>query len=247
MTGFFIKYRLAIICYFCLNFAFNKMNKLIFVLPLWVVFSFGCTNRKKVADVTTNEHIYSLRDAFDLQGEAMKTFNTDPKTAADRFLRAAKAYTQNGYNKDAGICYGNAAHLYEENFNNVDSAFILSKLGLDYAIKANDTLNTGHGYRYSGYLMGLKNRIEEGVTQIEKSKPFYILRKNKDAIAVADYDIARVYFAGKEYDKAIKYINASTAHFKNKMDVQRIFNNNLFALNLYKTISDKAAYDNAKS
>lgn len=207
---------------------------------------FACNNKKIAEEVKPKAHIYSLRDAFNLQGEAMKAFNTDPKVAADRFLRAATAYIQNGYNKDAGICYGNAAHLYEEQFNKIDSAFLLSKLGLEYAIKANDTLNTGHGYRYTGYLMGMKNSIDEGVAQIQKSKPFYALRNNKDAIAVADYDIARVYFMGKQYDKAMKSFNASTDHFKNKMDVQRIFNNNLFALKMYKTTGNKAAYDAAK-
>jgi tetratricopeptide (TPR) repeat protein len=222
------------------------MHKIFILFFLALSMCLACNNQKKAADVKQQGHIYSLRDAFDFQGEAMKAYNTNPKMASDRFLRAATAYVQNGYNKDAAICYGNAAHLYEEYLNNIDSAFLLSKLGLDYAIKANDTLNTGHGYRYTGYLMGVKNNTAEGIAQIEKSKPFYTLRNNKDAIAVADYDIARVYFMGKQYEKAIKNFNQSTNHFKNKMDVQRIFNNNLFALKMYKTIGNTQAYNATK-
>ncbi len=219
------------------------MSKIFILIFLAISLCFACNNQRKASDVKAKAHIYSLRDAFDFQGEAMKAYNTDTRKASDRFLRAATAYIQNGYNKDAGICYGNAAHLYEEHFNNIDSAFLLSKLGLEYAIKANDTLNTGHGYRYSGYLMGVKNRIEEGITQIEKSKPFYALRNNKDAIAVADYDLARVYFMGKQYEKAMISFNKSTNHFKNKTDLQRIFNNNLFGLKMYKATGNKEAYE----
>jgi hypothetical protein len=223
------------------------MNKIILFLLISIAL-LACKNQKKATEAVVNtEAIYSLKDAFGFQSDAMKSYNTDPKSAAVSFSKAAIAYIQNGYNKDAGICYGNLAHIYEEQFNNIDSALIISKLCLEYAIKANDTLNTGHGYRYTGYLNGMKNNLDEGVTQIEKSKPFYTLRNNKDAIAVADYDLARIYTHAKQYDKAIKSFNASTDHFKNKMNLQRIFNNNLFALKMYKESGNKAAYEVVKS
>ncbi len=218
------------------------------LLGFVIIFALSCKNQKQATAALpkNNEPIYSLNDAFDFQGLAMKQFNAEPRNAMHNFIKAATAYIQNGKKKDAGICYGNAAHLYEEQLNNLDSAFMLSKLSLDYAIQSNDTLNTGHGYRYTGVLMGMKNMTDEGIQQIEKSIPYYKLRRNNDAIAVAQCDMARVYFLGKKYDKASEALKNSTEYFKSKTNLQRIFNNNLLALELFKASGNKAGFDNAK-
>lgn len=208
------------------------------------------TECKKQPIIETKDKgpIYSMQQAFDFQYEAMEYFNKDARRAANAFLKAAEAYKQNGMKKDVGICLSNVAHLYEEQFANIDSALLLAQQGLDYSIEANDTLNKGHGYRYTGFLIGIStNDVTEAKNRIEKSKEFYALRYFDDAIAVADYDLARVYYKQKQYDLSHQKLMESTQHFKEKKVVQRIFNNNLFGLRLYKESGNTKMYNQVKS
>lgn len=220
--------------------------------PLFILASlFIFISCKKTVEKTIvqnpNEPIYSLQDGFDFQALAVNLFNKEPRKSADAFLKATSAFLQNNRVKDAGVCLGNAAHLYEEYFDNLDSALMLSKQGLEYSLKANDTFNIGHGHRYTGYLMGMTGKMDEGVAEIEKSKPKYVLRNNKDAIAVADYDIARVYSKGGLYDKADLALTKSSEFFKEKMNLQRLFNNNIFGLELYKLSGNTKKYEMVKA
>jgi hypothetical protein len=193
------------------------------------------------------EAIFSQYDAFDFQAEGMNTFNTEPEKSKTAFLKAAKAYLQNKMPKDAGICLGNVAHLYEERFQNLDSALLLSKQSLDYALASNDTLNTSHGYRYTGFLMGVMGKVDEGIDLIKKSYPYYEMMRNKDGIYVSLYDMARVYGENGKNDEAIAALNESTNHFKTKTNLQRIFNNNVYALKLYHATSNKTEYERVRS
>lgn len=204
--------------------------------------------KQPIVETKDKGPIYSMQQAFDFQYEAMEYFNKDARRAANAFLKAAEAYKQNGMKKDVGICLSNAAHLYEEQFANVDSALLLAQQGLDYSIEANDTLNKGHGYRYTGFLIGISsNNLTEAKNRIEKSKEFYALRYFDDAIAVADYDLARVYYKQKLYDLSEQKLKESTEHFKEKKVLQRIFNNNLFGLRLYQDSGNTKMYNQVKA
>lgn len=209
---------------------------------------FAHTSCKKKVNLppADNGPIYSLHDAFDFQKVAMAKFNTEPRIAADFFLKAATAYLQNAKRKDVGLCLSNASYLYEEQFNDLDSALILAKSGLEHSLHAKDTLSIGHGYRYVGYLMGKHGQLEEGLATMDKSIPYYEFRKAKDAIAVVDYDKARIYHHNKQYENADKYLKLSTDYFKTNYKLQRIFNNNLFGLKLYKDSGNKAQYEVVK-
>ncbi|HMS98294.1 MAG TPA: hypothetical protein PKA12_06085 [Saprospiraceae bacterium] len=192
------------------------------------------------------EAIYSQYDAFDFQAEGMKTFNTEPEKSKNAFLKAAKAYLQNKMQKDAGICLGNVAHLYEEQFQKPDSALLLSQQSLDYALASNDTLNTSHGYRYTGYLTGILGKVDEGIDLIKKSYPYYEMMRNKDGIYVSMYDMARVYGENGRYEEATEVLNESTNHFKTKTNLQRIFNNNVYALKMYHATSNKKEFERVR-
>lgn len=220
-------------------------NSVKFFLGLSLFFISSC--KKNIpASPPVKEAIYSRYDAFDFQAEGMKTFNTQPEQSKVAFLKAAQAYTQNKMPKDAGICLGNVAHLYEEQFQKLDSALLLSKQSLEYALESNDTLNTSHGYRYTGYLTGISGKMEEGIDLIKKSYPYYEMMRNKDGIYVSMYDIARVYGENGKYTEAIAVLNESTNHFKTKTNLQRIFNNNVYALKLYHATSNKAGYESVR-
>ena len=219
-----------------------------FFLFLLSVFMFIECKKPPTSEEKIKEPIYSLQEAFDFQYEAMEYFNKDARRSATMFLKAAEAYKQNGMKKDVGICLSNAAHLYEEQFANIDSALLLAQQGLEYSIAANDTLNKGHGYRYTGFLIGISsNNIDEAISRIEKSKEFYSLRSFDDAIAVSDYDLARVYYKQKQYDLSEKLLQKSTNYFKEKQVLQRIFNNNLFGLRLYKESGNAKMYNQVKT
>jgi tetratricopeptide (TPR) repeat protein len=223
------------------------MTKTIFTILLLTLSIVACKkNQAQVENKNSSAPIYSFQDATKFQGEAMSVYNTNADMAARLFLKAAEAYIQNGYKKDAGICFSNAAHLYEESFNKLDSALLISKKGLEYSIMANDTANVGHGHRYTGFLLGMNGKVKEGIAEIEKSYAFYNLRNNKDAVAVADYDMARVYFQGGFYKEAVKALTKSSDHFKAKMNLQRLFLNNIFAITLAKKSGDTNLLSQAK-
>ncbi|MBK7789903.1 MAG: hypothetical protein IPJ54_15275 [Saprospiraceae bacterium] len=214
-------------------------------LGLSLFFFISC--KKNIpASQPEKEAIYSQYDAFDFQAEGMKTFNNEPEKSKTAFLKAAKAYLQNKMPKDAGICLGNVAHLYEEQFQKLDSALLLSQQSLDYALAANDTLNTSHGYRYTGYLTGILGKVDEGIALIKKSYPYYEMMRNKDGIYVSMYDIARVYGENGRYTEATAVLNESTNHFKTKTNLQRIFNNNVYALKMYHASSNKSEFERVR-
>ena len=73
------------------------------------------------------------------------------------------------------------------------------------------------------------------------------MRYFDDAIAVADYDLARVYYKQKQYDLSGQKLMESTQLFKDKKVVQRIYNNNLFGLRLYKESGNTKMYNQVKS
>lgn len=212
-----------------------------YALILNLFFLFSC--KKNIAPApTSTEAIYSQYDAFDFQAEGMNLFNTQPEKAAPALLKASEAYLQNKMPKDAGICLGLVAHLYEEKFQKPDSALILSQKALDYALKSNDTLNTGHSYTYTGFLTGIQGNPEKGIELIQKSFPYYELMRNKDGKAAARYDMARVYGENGRWAESLSALNESTAHFKEKTNLQRVFNNNVYALKIFKSTGNTSAY-----
>lgn len=208
---------------------------------LGFMFLFAC--KKNIPDASAKkEAIYSQYDAFDFQAEGMKYFNTEPEKAAPAFLKAAQAYLQNKMEKDAGICLGNVAHLYEERFQKPDSALILSQKSLEYALATNDTLNTAHGYRYTGFLTGILGNADAGIELIKKAFPYYEMMHNKDGLAVAQYDMARVYGENERWSESLASLNASTAYFKEKTNLQRVFNNNVYAMKIFKSSNNTGEY-----
>ena len=210
-------------------------------LILNLFFLFSC--KKNIATAPTpKDAIYSQYDAFDLQAEGMNLFNTQPEKAAPAFLKAAEAYLQNKMPKDAGICLGLVAHLYQEKFQKPDSALILSQKALDYALQSNDTLNTGHSYSYTGFLTGILGNPDKGIELINKSFPYYEMMRNKDGQAAARYDMARVYGENGKWAEAMSALNESTAHFKEKTNLQRVFNNNVYAMKIFKSTNNSSEY-----
>ncbi|MBK8700193.1 MAG: hypothetical protein IPN29_11945 [Saprospiraceae bacterium] len=221
------------------------MKYLVF-FSFWVITVYGC--KKTLAPVTPDKiPIYSLKEGYEFQQVGMDSFNTNARLSSMSLQKAAVAFLQNKNPKDAGVCLSTAAHLYEEKFSDIDSALLLSRQALNYALESNDTLNTGHSYRYSGFLTGMAGNLGEGLSLIEKSIPYYMMMNEKDGIAVAKYDMARILGHNKQYAQSKEKLEESTLHFKSRINLQRIFNNNVYGLKLFKESNNPAEYERVKT
>lgn len=154
--------------------------------------------------------------------EGIKAYATNPGAAIPYFIRAGEAYEQSENYDKAGGVFLNIAAVYEENLARVDSAEFYALRSLNNFKKGIDSMQIMNTMKYYGFLAGANGKLAEGRQYINETVDFYKRRNQPDGLAFAQFNLARLAFAEKNYEESLRLLAQAKAHWKQKGDALRL-------------------------
>ncbi len=96
-----------------------------------------------------------------------------------------------------------------------------------------DTANVANLLKYRGYLLGNLGRFPEAKTDVFRSIALYRSLRWGFGVAVARFDLAKIYEAEKKTDSAFVILEESMHYWKTVKDTFRLVTTNTFLMHLY--------------
>jgi tetratricopeptide (TPR) repeat protein len=152
----------------------------------------------------------------------LQVYGTDPRQAVTIFIEAGKAYEQVKHFDKAGGVFLNVAAVFEENLANVDSAEYYALRSLNNYKQGIDSMQIMNTMKYYGFLAGANGKLAVGREHINEAIAFYTRRNQPDGLATAQFNLARLAFAEKNYDESQRLLTAAKSYWKQKGDALRL-------------------------
>ncbi len=179
--------------------------------------------QKPVSTVQTNKTIVTTPSV--IQNTVEETLLNYKSEAAD-YLKQSKR-------KRAGITYLNIAKLYDEGFNQLDSALVYTDSALAISQQVKDDLQIAHLYKYKGSINNKQQDYKAAQSNIKQAINFYKKKNYLRGVASAQHDLAQVYLNEGNYNQSEKQLSQALDFWKVKEDVRRIYSVNGLGVELY--------------
>ncbi|MDA8692727.1 hypothetical protein N9L92_01605 [Saprospiraceae bacterium] len=214
------------------------MNLRISIIVLFMSFTaISCTQDKaatKSPSKNNSQAVTPELTAKDWEAIGYKNFNGDHKAAIDAFRQAASKYEIDNNLKSAAIMYTNISNLYRDAFDNKNAAVDYGLKALSNWRKENDQLQVANLLKDIGLLQAETYQTRKAYSSLNEASSMFKRMNNKDALAIVDHNMATAHYIAERYDQAEASLLKSQNHWKPKGTINRIFNNNILAIKIYK-------------
>lgn len=213
------------------------MNKTIVLFFVLLVYSCG---KQQATETVKKEEIpkETVKTPKELEKEAIKIYQENPDSALLIFKDLIDFYEKENNTTKASFSSLSVASIYDENLNQPDSALVYANQSLDMWKKENDNLQVANLLKYVGLLEGKIGNYEAATQHIDEAIVLYNALDFKEGLAVANFNLAQVYVEKGEHKKGAKLLEEATDFWRKAYNKDRIFTNNLFAIELYGKTGD---------
>jgi tetratricopeptide (TPR) repeat protein len=197
----------------------------------------GCTKNQENKSRSAERTLPSIQE---LEQKAFSLYQENPEEAVPYFKELAQRCKEDGITDKAAITYLNTANIFDEHLAEKDSALLYAEISLGLWQERKDSLQQANLYKYVGLLKGQTGKLDEGIEDLQKAIFFYRILGFPEGLAVAERNLAKVFFLQKEYAKTKALLSKSTHFWRQKGDQGRVFGNNLLGIELYRVLGEKA-------
>jgi len=175
-----------------------------------------------------------------LEKEGFDQFAKNPKKAIEIFEKVSEEYLKRGNNKKAGFTNLNISSIYDEYLNDFDAALKYADKSLEIWKQEKDTLQQANLYKYCGLLKGKLGKYDLAKADIATAIKLYKQKDFKQGVAVSEFNLSQIYYEENNLALSEKYYLSSIAFWESKNDMDRVFTNNLFGIELYRKQAKEA-------
>ena len=200
---------------------------------------FACKNDSVSTIQLTSQQVDSIANI------GFQEYTKNPLGALPYFINAANAYQfLDSFNKSGNV-FLNVAGIYEEHTLHIDSAMIFAGHSLNNYRKGSDSMQIANLYKYYGYLVGIDGNIPTGINIIDTAIGIYTRHEFQQGVAVSRYNLARLAFIQKEYQKVDSLLDLAAKVWIQERDAFRYFLINQLRLEVGIATSNSLLIDHA--
>ncbi len=203
---------------------------------LFVLLIFGCASESN-NNKSENDYNNALSISA-LQKAAMKQYMESPVLALPMMEKLAVKYVENNNPKGASETYFNIAKIYDETLDKKDKALFYGQKSLETAVLAKDEKQQANLLMYNGYVKALTGNTKVAKKDIVDSIMKYKALNDEVGLAAAQFNLARVFYIEGALDESAHFLAKSMNHYRSTNNATSIFNNNLFAISLFRKMNN---------
>jgi tetratricopeptide (TPR) repeat protein len=172
--------------------------------------------------------------AEQLEAVGYKQYNSDHQAAINAFRKAASLYEDKNEFKSAAKMHTNVCNLYRDALDNKNAAVDSGLKAIELWRKENDLLQIANLLKDVGLMQAETFQHKKAFRSLNEAATIFYRQNNKDALAIVDHNRAVTYLLIENYKKAESSLMKAQKHWKEKSTINRIFNNNILAIKIYK-------------
>ncbi len=199
----------------------------------------ACSGQNVEKTVAASEGIAKKPDASALQKEAASFLKESPKKASAIYEKII-AENANEENMDkVASSYMNLANLYDEKFNNLDSAKIYANLSLKTWENLKDTSNITLLLNYGASLYARTEDYAIAEQYYFQALDLYNTLEFKPGAALTNLQLAKCVLADKRAIESLEFFKKAKNYWNEKENKSKLFSANLLGIEILNQLGDR--------
>ncbi len=170
----------------------------------------------------------------ELETIGYKNYNNNHQVAIDAFRQAVSIHESNEDHKSAAVLYTNISNLYRDGLKNKNAAVDYGLKALSHWKKEKDFLQQANLLKDLGLLQAETFQFRQAYRSLNEALIIFGRQNNYDGIAITEHNIATTNYIAERYDAAEQHLLLAKEHWVKKNNPQKVFNNNILAIKIYK-------------